>query len=68
MCFDQDFKLYTRVKREHMHAWFIVENTQLLLQLLRVLPLPKPFVSDAIETKLRKERFDSVRVRTFSLC
>ena len=55
-------------EKERVRARFIVENTRFLHQISRVLPhgtAPNRLFPVRSKTKLRKERFDSVRVRTF---
>ena len=48
------------VEMEYVHAWFIFVNTQFLRQISCVLPHgipPKPFISGAIENKVKKGGF-----------
>ena len=55
-------------EEERMRARFIVENTQFLCQISRILlhgAAPNRLFPVRLKTKLWKERFDSVRVRTF---
>jgi hypothetical protein len=55
-------------EKERVRAWFIVENTRFLHQISCVLPhgtTPNRLLPVRSKIKLRQERFDSVRIRTF---
>ena len=55
-------------EKERVRARFVVENTRFLRQISRVLPhgtAPNRSLPVRSKTKLREERFDCVRVRTF---
>jgi hypothetical protein len=54
--------LYNLDEKERVRTRFIVENTQFLHQISRVIPHGTAFISGAIE---RQKRFDSLRIRTF---